>query len=489
MPPPLPPSTARLMLKLTLVDGDDNLNSRSIELTEGDSVIVGRASKDPNKNIQARTHNFNITNSVVSRHHAHFYYQRSSTMPSLPCKLYIEDGGSSHGTYLNEERIPQGSKKEVNDGDEIRFGVKVVRADAEFPPPVYSVELEEVEDDDDAGLNANGRSYGFHDLVQADIDEMIAGASHDDHDDGYSDGYSDAEAGEDYPGSEELWDQDDYDHDHLEDDIEELYDEEQQFELDTTLGPKDTNDNPIHARQASFNGQPLSTAYKFDVFQATNLNAVEVPGLLQNDESSSDPSSSLPVSPEQTRAGTDFWTVALQPPPGMAQATAGASEPTKVHPDRQRMLAVEELVNSTEPSSTSFVGRKRKANAMDALEQPVTQRSPVVIVDVQPQVNATESSTSQLEIAMSSSTLARPEQVKQQVEHVQERMKQVKEKLAQALKEPVDVQAAMATQDAPVEPPRKRARMTNVAIGVGAFVAGSVSTIAALASLPESFFL
>jgi hypothetical protein len=64
-------------------------------------------------------------------------------------------------------------------------------------------------------------------------------------------------------------------------------------------------------------------------------------------------------------------------------------------------------------------------------------------------------------------------------------------KIAQDLKEPQEHEHDTVQQVDPpraAQPPRKRQRLSNIAVGVGCFIAGSVSTVAALASLPDKFF-
>jgi hypothetical protein len=217
-----------------------------------------------------------------------------------------------------------------------------------------------------------------------------------------------------------------------------------------------------------------------DVFVVPNptLGQYQVPALVQNDdhEPSSEPSSSLPVSPEQTRADTHFWKVALHQP-DMPETTEGASDLPKGSKEPDRMLAIKDLVNNnTTTSTTTNSSRKRKAadmlSGVGAMAEILSEKEPFQSIPAK-----------NLE-----SILPKPKQPTK-FSAAGPSAEKTTENLAQELKEAIESEPITAVPEVPVERPRKRTRMTSVAIGVGAFVAGSVSTIAALASLPEKFFI
>jgi len=84
--------------------------------------------------------NLNVANSVISRNHARILYEMAhpSTHPgdymlgSLYDKefaVFLEDTGSSHGTFVNGTQVMPNSKREIQTGDEVRFGVSINRSD------------------------------------------------------------------------------------------------------------------------------------------------------------------------------------------------------------------------------------------------------------------------------------------------------------------------------------------------------------------------
>ncbi|KAL4903918.1 hypothetical protein BDW74DRAFT_179501 [Aspergillus multicolor] len=108
---------------------EDPIVSRTLTFdTASDRVEIGRASKRENKNLAPTSHNALFDSRVMSRTHA-------VLCASLDKKLiYIRDPGSMHGTWLNKEKIPVNKDITLCDGDELTFGVEVVRAADSFPP-------------------------------------------------------------------------------------------------------------------------------------------------------------------------------------------------------------------------------------------------------------------------------------------------------------------------------------------------------------------
>ncbi|KAL5002869.1 hypothetical protein BDV10DRAFT_86347 [Aspergillus recurvatus] len=108
---------------------EDPIPHRSLTFSAAsDRMEIGRASKRENKNLAPSPHNALFDSRVMSRTHA-------VLRVSLEKKLvYIRDPGSMHGTWLNKEKIPADKDIALSDGDELTFGVEVVRACDTFPP-------------------------------------------------------------------------------------------------------------------------------------------------------------------------------------------------------------------------------------------------------------------------------------------------------------------------------------------------------------------
>ncbi|KAK0651531.1 hypothetical protein B0T16DRAFT_81427 [Cercophora newfieldiana] len=94
------------------------------------SFIIGRASKTSSKGFLADKDNGWFESAVMSRKHAEIKID-VKTM-----KVKIEDLGSLHGTYINDEedKIASNDPRELRDGDIVRFGVSVWRASESFSP-------------------------------------------------------------------------------------------------------------------------------------------------------------------------------------------------------------------------------------------------------------------------------------------------------------------------------------------------------------------
>ena len=95
-----------------LVIYDNNGNSKTLQLQQGDNII-GRSDSE-SKEININLACFD-SERKVSRKHAIIYTK-------LPGEYFLEDTGSSNGTYLNRQEIKQHKPYRIGIGDEICFG-------------------------------------------------------------------------------------------------------------------------------------------------------------------------------------------------------------------------------------------------------------------------------------------------------------------------------------------------------------------------------
>ena len=75
-----------------------------------------------------------VASGEVSKFHA--YLTRD---PTDPHRYVVADANSSNGTFLNDQRLPEGQAVPVNAGDKIRLGAHLVLQF--FPPPDFWSEL------------------------------------------------------------------------------------------------------------------------------------------------------------------------------------------------------------------------------------------------------------------------------------------------------------------------------------------------------------
>ncbi|KAL4991935.1 hypothetical protein BDW68DRAFT_173573 [Aspergillus falconensis] len=122
-------SDRKVIVVLHTLTLEDPIPRRSLTFSAAsDRMEIGRASKRENKNLAPSPHNALFDSRVMSRTHA---VLRASLEKKL---VYIRDPGSMHGTWLNKEKIPADKDIALSDGDELTFGVEVVRACDTFPP-------------------------------------------------------------------------------------------------------------------------------------------------------------------------------------------------------------------------------------------------------------------------------------------------------------------------------------------------------------------
>jgi pSer/pThr/pTyr-binding forkhead associated (FHA) protein len=72
-------------------------------------TVIGRKDAAPGLDIE-------IDHATTSSRHAVIYAS------ARPARMKIEDPGSTNGTFINDERLTFGTKRELSDGDSIRFG-------------------------------------------------------------------------------------------------------------------------------------------------------------------------------------------------------------------------------------------------------------------------------------------------------------------------------------------------------------------------------
>lgn len=110
-----------VVVTLTPHEGSDGEQPRNFVLTRQSSTMpVGRSSKSHRKGPQPAIDNASFDCPIMSRQHARF---RASTISRT---LYITDLGSTHGTFLDDKKIPSGPDVLIRSGQTIMFGTKVI---------------------------------------------------------------------------------------------------------------------------------------------------------------------------------------------------------------------------------------------------------------------------------------------------------------------------------------------------------------------------
>jgi len=124
-------------IKMTPLGQDEAENHRVIKINrDKKEVEIGRASKNAHKGLTVASDNAWFDYPILSRTHAKFtayppqrvsipsYEYRSDSEP-MEQAIYVQDCGSTHGTYLANQRMITGVEYTVNDGDIITFGQRV----------------------------------------------------------------------------------------------------------------------------------------------------------------------------------------------------------------------------------------------------------------------------------------------------------------------------------------------------------------------------
>ncbi|KAI1764211.1 hypothetical protein GGR53DRAFT_530844 [Hypoxylon sp. FL1150] len=139
------------------------------------SIRIGRTSRLPTKGFIASVDNAWFDSPVMSRHHAEFILDSSTS----PKGVFIKDIGSLHGTFHTpggtsgqEIRLEQQRLVKLSSGDSLRFGTDIFRAKETFPPCVvdfYTLEHEREINAPSADATAN-RAFAFYESDDGDDD-------------------------------------------------------------------------------------------------------------------------------------------------------------------------------------------------------------------------------------------------------------------------------------------------------------------------------
>ncbi|OJJ33790.1 hypothetical protein ASPWEDRAFT_28985 [Aspergillus wentii DTO 134E9] len=144
----------------------DSLPFRSLTFfTDSDSFNIGRASKREAKNLAPAHHNAWFDSRVMSRNHAKLGVSMDKQ------HVYIRDGGSMHGTFVNDKRIPVGMDVALKNNDILTFGTEVNRGTETFAPLRIRFESEWFGYGDDKVLALKQASNTF--CVPDDDDDVV----------------------------------------------------------------------------------------------------------------------------------------------------------------------------------------------------------------------------------------------------------------------------------------------------------------------------
>ncbi|KIW08900.1 hypothetical protein, variant 2 [Verruconis gallopava] len=166
------PSSRETKVTMTLQKGEDALTKRVISSESSCGPIqIGRASKTERKQLIPAKDNMWISNPVISRNHAVLTIEKSNLFDAS-C-VYLEDAGSSHGTFVNNTPIKPRDRRQISSGDLIQFGNKVQRGTDEYDPPVYKVTIEHLQRPQTESLSSStGRSISVpEESEESDVDE------------------------------------------------------------------------------------------------------------------------------------------------------------------------------------------------------------------------------------------------------------------------------------------------------------------------------
>ncbi|KAJ5792670.1 uncharacterized protein N7503_008648 [Penicillium pulvis] len=131
-------SDRELRAQVTLIPlGIDNDVTRQITLgNTNQTIIIGRSSKRGLKNRLPHQDNGWFDSRVMSRDHAELLTEPGKMI------LNINDLGSTHGTWLNNNRLIFGEATPLLSGDILRFGVDVERGEDVFPALVVRCKVD-----------------------------------------------------------------------------------------------------------------------------------------------------------------------------------------------------------------------------------------------------------------------------------------------------------------------------------------------------------
>ena len=115
--------------------------TRNIILRPDEPVNVGRSSRSEAKNLSATTDNALFDCPVISRRHAEVEL-RINKWAEEKHQIFIKDTGSMHGTSVNGQKLVPAKPFQLKEGDTIRLGESVNRADSEccyiWTPPSHA---------------------------------------------------------------------------------------------------------------------------------------------------------------------------------------------------------------------------------------------------------------------------------------------------------------------------------------------------------------
>ncbi|KAF2871484.1 hypothetical protein BDV95DRAFT_572111 [Massariosphaeria phaeospora] len=150
---------AAVEVVLRAIDHVDHFPERRFRLDP--SVPIGRSSKNTSKRaLMAATDNAFFDSPVISREHA---VLEASTTTGLP-QVFITDISSLHGTKVNSILLQAKMPHRLVSGDEVQFGVDVVRNDSQFIAKKYRFEAHLAQRSPQAELT---HDYSVPDTVSA----------------------------------------------------------------------------------------------------------------------------------------------------------------------------------------------------------------------------------------------------------------------------------------------------------------------------------
>ncbi|PYI05313.1 FHA domain protein [Aspergillus sclerotiicarbonarius CBS 121057] len=115
----------------------DDFPHRSLDFSPTNHhANIGRASKRESKNLIPAKNNGLFDSRVMSRNHAKLWVSLEKQI------VYIRDGGSMHGTWINGKKIPPEEDTVIKHGDVVTFGSTVFRGTDTFPPLKVRCEFE-----------------------------------------------------------------------------------------------------------------------------------------------------------------------------------------------------------------------------------------------------------------------------------------------------------------------------------------------------------
>ena len=105
---------------VTLNSQDGDLSRSFVLSRDRPNIKIGRASKSGEARFKAQPNNGWIESPIMSRDHALLMMGGSSPIP-----LLLRDTGSTHGTFINDERLVPNRDNVLKTMDKLSFGVPV----------------------------------------------------------------------------------------------------------------------------------------------------------------------------------------------------------------------------------------------------------------------------------------------------------------------------------------------------------------------------